>query len=189
MSVLFDTINIIGTVLYLLYDLVIFCGIFLIFAFEETHDKLLLHKSIIKTCNTFCKNICFDISWKMCELVTVTQTCYKKTILPKFHSITDNYFRNRNAVLLIKNGEEMAQFKTWHLFEEEKEKENVDFDLILYTKYNEIEPKKNYTLIIRDKCFPTLCSTPDSLLNIKCDVNFIVFQLISDGNKYDINLK
>ena len=182
MSVLFDTINIIGTVLYLLYDLVIFCGIFLIFAFEETHDKLLLHKSIIKTCNTFCKNICFDISWKMCELVTVSQTCYKKTILPQFHSITDNYFRNRNAVLLIKNGEEMAHFKTWSLFEEEKE--NMDFDLILYTKYNEIEPKKNYTLI-RDKCF----SNPEILLNNKCDVSFIVFQLTTDGNKYDIQLK
>ena len=182
MSVLFDTINIIGTVLYLLYDLVIFCGIFLIFAFEETHDKLLLHKSIIKTCNTFCKNICFDISWKMCELVTVTHMCYKKTILPQFHSITDNYFRNRHAVLLITNGEEVAQFKTWSLFEEEKE--NMDFDLILYTKYNEIEPKKNYTLI-RDKCF----SNPDSLLNNKCDVSFIVFQLTTDGNKYDIHLK
>tara|TARA_B110000037_G_scaffold184421_1_gene213253 strand:+ start:938 stop:1723 length:786 start_codon:yes stop_codon:yes gene_type:complete len=127
----------------------------------------------------------------MCEIITIVQISYRKTILPKFHSITDNYFRNINAVLLIKNGEEIAQFKTWQLFEEEKEKEkeNVDFDLILYTKYNEIEPKKNYTLIIRDKCFPTLCSTPDSLLNIKCDVNFIVFQLTSDGNKYDINLK
>ena len=111
MSVLFDTLNIIGTAQYILYDLVIFCGIFLIFAFEETHDKLLLHKSIIKSCNTFCKNICFDISWKMCELVTVTQTCYNKTILPQFHSITDNYFRNRHAVLLIKNGEEINLIK------------------------------------------------------------------------------
>ncbi|MDB4277978.1 hypothetical protein N9895_02950, partial [Gammaproteobacteria bacterium] len=84
--------------------------------------------------------------------------------------------------LLIKNGEEIAQFKTWEMFEDEKEK--VDFDLILYTKYNEIEPKKNYTLI-RDKCF----SNPDSLLNNKCDVSFIVFQLTTDGNKYDIQLK
>lgn len=189
MSVLFDTLNIIGILLYLLYDMLIFCGIFLIFAFEETHDKLLLHKSTVKSCNTFCTDVCFDISWKMCEIATIVQTSYKKTIMPNFHRITDNYFRNRNAVLLIKNGEEIKQFKTWHMFEQEKE--NVDFDLILYTKYNEVEPKKNYTLI-RDKIFPTLCSpytVPDSLLNNKCDISFIVFQLTTDGNKYDIQLK
>jgi len=154
-------------------------GIMILFPLEDRSFKMLLHKSSIRSCNTFCKNVSFDISWKMCEIVTLAQISYRKTILPNFHSITDNYFRNRNAVLLIKNGEEIAQFKTWEMFEDEKEK--VDFDLILYTKYNEIEPKKNYTLI-RDKCF----SNPDSLLNNKCDVSFIVFQLTTDGNKYDI---
>ena len=122
----------------------------------------------------------------MCEIATIVHTSYKKTIMPNFHRITDNYFRNRNAVLLIKNGEEINQFKTWHMFE--KEKENIDFDLILYTKYNEVEPKKNYTFI-RDKSLPSFCSPPDSLLNNKCDVSFIVFQLTTDGNKYDIELK
>jgi hypothetical protein len=182
LNIIFDAMNIIGNVLYLLYDMLVLGGIMILFPFEDRSVKMLLHKSSIRSCNTFCKNVSFDISWKMCEIVTLAQTSYRKTILPNFHSITDNYFRNRNAVLLIKNGEEIAQFKTWEMFEEEKEK--VDFDLILYTKYDEIEPKKNYTLI-RDKCF----SNPDSLLNNKCDVSFIVFQLTTDGNKYDIQLK
>ena len=182
LNIIFDVMNIIGNVLYLLYDMLVLGGIMILFPLEDRSVKMLLHKSSIRSCNTFCKNVSFDISWKMCEIVTLAQTSYRKTILPKFHSITDNYFRNRNAVLLIKNGEEIAEFKTWEMFEDEKEK--VDFDLILYTKYNEIEPKKNYTLI-RDKCF----SNPDSLLNNKCDVSFIVFQLTTDGNKYDIQLK
>jgi len=182
LNIIFDVMNIIGNVLYLLYDMLVLGGIMILFPLEDRSVKMLLHKSSIRSCNTFCKNVSFDISWKMCEIVTLAQTSYRKTILPNFHSITDNYFRNRNAVLLIKNGEEIAEFKTWEMFEDEKEK--VDFDLILYTKYNEIEPKKNYTLI-RDKCF----SNPDSLLNNKCDVSFIVFQLTTDGNKYDIQLK
>ena len=182
LNIIFDVMNIIGNVLYLLYDMLVLGGIMILFPLEDRSVKMLLHKSSIRSCNTFCKNVSFDISWKMCEIVTLAQISYRKTILPNFHSITDNYFRNRNAVLLIKNGEEIAQFKTWEMFEDEKEK--VDFDLILYTKYNEIEPKKNYTLI-RDKCF----SNPDSLLNNKCDVSFIVFQLTTDGNKYDIQLK
>ncbi len=182
LNIIFDVMNIIGNVLYLLYDMLVLGGIMILFPLEDRSVKMLLHKSSIRSCNTFCKNVSFDISWKMCEIVTLAQISYRKTILPNFHSITDNYFRNRNAVLLIKNGEEIAEFKTWEMFEDEKEK--VDFDLILYTKYNEIEPKKNYTLI-RDKCF----SNPDSLLNNKCDVSFIVFQLTTDGNKYDIQLK
>ena len=182
LNIIFDVMNIIGNISYLLYDMLVLGGIMILFPLEDRSVKMLLHKSSIRSCNTFCKNVSFDISWKMCEIVTLAQTSYRKTILPNFHSITDNYFRNRNAVLLIKNGEEIAEFKTWEMFEDEKEK--VDFDLILYTKYNEIEPKKNYTLI-RDKCF----SNPDSLLNNKCDVSFIVFQLTTDGNKYDIQLK
>ena len=136
LNIIFDVMNIIGNVLYLLYDMLVLGGIMILFPLEDRSVKMLLHKSSIRSCNTFCKNVSFDISWKMCEIVTLAQTSYRKTILPKFHSITDNYFRNRNAVLLIKNGEEIAEFKTWEMFEDEKEK--VDFDLILYTKYNEI---------------------------------------------------
>ena len=187
LNVIYDILQLIGNLLYLIYETLILGGVFILFPLEDKHTKILLHKSSIKVCNTFCKDVCFDISWKMCELVTTIQTLYRKTIMPNFHRITDNYFRNRNAVLLIKNGEEIEQFKTWHLFEQEKE--NIDFDLILYTKYNENEPKKNYTLI-RDKLPSSFCSPPDSLLNNKCDVSFIVFQLINiDGNKYDIQLK
>ena len=187
LNVIYDMLQSIGNLLYVIYETLMLGGIFILFPLEDKHTKILLHKSSIKACNTFCKDVCFDISWKMCEMVTIVQTSYRKTIIPNFHRITDNYFRNRNTVLLIKNGEEIEQFKTWQLFE--KEKENIDFDLILYTKYNENEPKKNYTLI-RDKLSPSFCSPPDSLLNNKCDVSFIVFQLINiDGNKYDIQLK
>ena len=186
LNVIYDMLQSIGNLLYVIYETLMLGGIFILFPLEDKHTKILLHKSSIKACNTFCKDVCFDISWKMCEMVTIVQTSYRKTIIPNFHRITDNYFRNRNTVLLIKNGEEIEQFKTWQLFEQEKE--NIDFDLILYTKYNEVEQKKNYTFI-RDKSLPSFRSPPDSLLNNKCDVSFIVFQLTTDGNKYDIELK
>ena len=186
LNIFFDTMNIIGNMLYLLYDMLVLGGVFILFLFEDRKDKILLHKSYTKTCNAFCRDVCFDISWKMCEIVTIVQTSYRKTLVPNFHRITDNYFRNRNAVLLIKNGEEIEQFKTWQMFE--KEKENIDFDLILYTKYNDTESKHNYTLI-KDKCFSSPNIQPDSLLDHKSNVSFIIFQLTTDGNKYDIQLK
>ena len=96
-------IQIIGNLLYLIYETIMLGGVFILFPLEDKHIKILLHKSSIKACNTFCTDVCFDISWKMCEIVTIVHTSYKKTIMPNFHRITDNYFRNRNAVLLIKN--------------------------------------------------------------------------------------
>jgi len=170
------------SLLYVVYDMLLLGGIFILFPFESYDSKINLHKICVSKCNNCCTDICYNISWKSCEIITVAHYYYKTTVLPKFHSITDNYFRDRNEVILIKNGEEITTFKTWELFE--LEKENVDYELLLYTKYNDIEHKKNYTLI-GDHCF----KNPIELLNQKCDVNFIIFQLTTNNNKYDINLK
>lgn len=186
LNIIFDAMNIIGNLLYLTYESIMLGIIFILFPLEDKTVKIALYKKSIEECNTFCKDVCFDISWKMCEIVTIIQTSYRKTIMPNFHRITDNYFRNRPAVLLIKNGEEVGQFKTWNTFKEETE--NIDFDMMLYTNYNDLESKKNFTLI-RDNGFHSHDSSPDSLLDNRSDVSFIVFQLTTGGDKYDIQLK
>lgn len=186
MNIIFDMMNIIGNLLYLTYETLMLGGIFILFPLEDKLVKVVLHKKFIESCNTLCKDVCFDITWKMCEIVTIVQTSYRKTIIPNFHRLTDNYFRNRPVVLLIKNGEEIGQFKTEHMFDQEKG--NFDFDLMLYTKYNDLEPKKNFTLI-RDNGIQSRDSSLDRLLEYRSDTNFIVFQLTTDGNKYDIQLK
>ena len=175
-------VNLTGRLVYSMYDILLLTGVYVIFPFESYENKVELHNYCINTCNNYCSDICYDISWKTCEIITLTQIFYNKTLLPNFHSITDNYFRNRNEVTLIKNGEEIHQFKTWELFENEKQ--GIEYDLLLYTKYNDDENKKNYTLI-GDHCI----KNPNEVLSHKCDVNFIIFQLTNNNKKYDINLK
>ena len=160
--------NVIGDVLYFVYDTTMLGCISIIFPFESFENKMTLHKLSRTKCNNYCSEICYDISWK--------------TVVPGFHKITNNYFRNINEVLLIKSGVEINHFKTWELFESEEEQ--GEFDLLLYTKYSETESKKNYT-IIGD---PAL-KNPEKIFTHKCDINFIIFQLTTDNNKYDINLK
>lgn len=157
-------------------------GIYMIFPLDSYERKVELHKLSINSCNKICKDLCYDISWKSCEIITIAQIFYKKQILQNFHYITDNYFRDRNEVILIKNGEEINKFKTWELFEINKD--DINYDSLLYTKYNDDEDKKNYTLI-RDNNL----KHPQELLTHVCDVNFIIFQLTNGNNKYDINLK
>lgn len=174
--------NVLGNVLYFVYDTTMLGCISIIFPFESIETKMTLHKLCISNCNNYCNDICYDITWKTVEIITCIQIFYKKTVVPGFHKITNNYFRNINEVLLIKNGEEINRFKTWELFESVQEYE--DFDLLLYTKYSETECKKNYTII----CEPAL-KNKEKIFSNKCDVNFIIFQLTTDNNKYDINLK
>ena len=182
MNILIELSNIVGTVLYTAYDILLLGCVIIIYPFESLESKMTIHSNCIKSCNNYCNDLCYDISWKICEIVTVVQIFNKKTVVPMFHRMTNNYFRNINAVSLIKNGEEIRQFATWELFEVEKE--NVEFDLILYTKYNETESKKNYTAI-GESCL----KHPEQLCSHICDVNFIIFQLTTDNSKYDINLK
>jgi hypothetical protein len=182
MNIFIELCNIVGTVLYTAYDVLLLSCIIIIYPFESLESNMIVHTTYRNACNNYCNDVCYDISWKMCEIVTVVQIFNKKTLVPTFHRITNNYFRNINAVSLIKNGVEIRQFATWESFEVEKE--NVEFDLILYTKYNETESKKNYTAI-SESCF----KHPEQLCTHICDVNFIIFQLTTDNNKYDINLK
>ena len=177
-----DLFNVIGDVLYFVYDTTMLGCISIIFPFESLENKMTLHKLCRTKCNNYCSDICYDISWKTVEIITVVQIFYKKTVVPGFHNITNNYFRNINEVLLIKNGEEVKRFKTWEIFENDQERGN--FDLFLYTKYSETESKKNYTVIGEQ-----VPKNPERIFSNKCDVNFIIFQLTTDNNKYDINLK
>ena len=73
MNIFFEIMNIIGNVLYVLFDMLILSGIFILFPLEDRSVKMLLHKSSIQSCNTFCKSVSFDISWKMCEIITIVQ--------------------------------------------------------------------------------------------------------------------
>ena len=134
--------NVIGDVLYFVYDTTLLGCVSIIFPFESIENKVMLHKLCRTKCNNYCSEICYDISWKTVEIITVVQIFYKKTVVPGFHKITNNYFRNINEVLLIKNGEEINCFKTWELFESDQE--HGDFDLVLYTKYSETESKKKF---------------------------------------------
>lgn len=176
--------NLTCTLIYSLYDMLLLTGVYIVYPLESYESKLELHNSCVNSCNNFCKDMCYDISWKLCEVVSIVEIFYNKTVVPNFHSITDNYFRNRNEVILIKNGEEINMFKTWELFETDTDKENEDYDFLLYTKYKDDEHKKNYT-IIGGHCL----KNPNELLTHVCDVNFIIFQLTTGNNKYDINLK
>jgi len=174
--------NVIGDVLYFVYDTTMLGCISIIFPFESIENKMTLHKLCRTSCNNYCNDICYDISWKTVEIITVVQIFYKKTVVPGFHKITNNYFRNINEVLLIKSGVEINNFQTWELFESDQE--HGEFDLLLYTKYSETESKKNYTIIGEHAL-----KNPEKIFTHKCDVNFIIFQLTTDNNKYDINLK
>jgi len=176
--------NVIGDVLYFVYDTTILGCISIIFPFESIENKMTLHNLCRNKCNKCCNDICYDISWKTVQIITVVQLFHKKTVTPAFHKMTNNYFRNINEIVLIKDGEEIRQFKTWELFELGKETEVMEFDLVLYTKYSESESKKNYT-VIGDRSL----KKSDHLFTSKCQSNFIIFQLIVDENKYDINLK
>jgi len=184
MNIFTEIFNLAGNVLYMTYDMLLLGGILLVFPLDSIENNMILHTKCINICNNYCKDICYDVSWKTCQVIAAIEIFNKKTAIPSFHKLTNNYFRNRNAVLVIKNGDQLNQFKTWELFESAKEKEDIEYDLFLYTKYSETDSKKNYT-VIGDQCL----KNPDEACNHICDVNFIIFQLTTDNNKYDINLK
>lgn len=172
-AVLFD-------IMYMIYDITIFSTVFIALPYKTIDEKTQIHHDIISTCNTFCKDIVFDIGWKYCELITYTNTYYKKTLIPKFHELTDYAYRNN--VVLVKNGNEVVSFKKWSDLHDSIEE--LDYDLILYTDYSLNNDKKNYTIIIDDKSIRT--KHPEEKPS---SVNFIVFQLTTNNTKYDISLK
>jgi len=167
-------------IMYMIYDISIFSTVFITLPYNTNAEKNQIHNDIISTTNTFCKDIVFDIGWKYCELITFTNTFYKKSMVPKFHELTD--YAYRNDVLLIKDGIENVSFKNWNDLHDSIEE--LDYDLIMYTDYSLNDDKKNYTMIIDDRSIRM--KQPDEKPS---SVNFIVFQLTTNDTKYDISLK
>lgn len=180
-SCLFTNITVaLCDIMYMIYDITIFSTVFIALPYKTIGEKTQIHNDIVSSCNTFCKDIVFDIGWKYCELVTFTNTFYKKTLLPKFHELTD--YAYRNDVILVKDGNEVMYFKKWSDLHDSIEE--LDYDLILYTDYGLNDDKKNYTIIIDDKSIRVKQPQEKS-----STVNFIVFQLTINNTKYDISLK
>lgn len=167
-------------IMYMIYDISIFSTVFIALPYKTFDEKKQIHNDIVSSCNTFCKDIVFDIGWKYCELVTCTNIFYKKTIVPKFHELTD--YAYRNDVILVKDGNEVMCFKKWSDIHDSIEE--LDYDLIMYTDYSLNDDKKNYTMIIDDRSIRI--KQPDEKPS---SVNFIVFQLTTNNTKYDISLK
>ena len=167
-------------IMYMIYDISIFSTVFIALPYKTFNEKTQIHIDIVSSCNTFCKDIVFDIGWKYCELVNCTNDFYKKTMVPKFHELTDYTYRNN--VILVKDGSEIAYFKTWSDLHDSIEE--LDYDLILCTDYSLNDDKKNYTIIIDDRS--VRMKQPEEKPSL---VNFIVFQLTTNHTKYDISLK
>lgn len=176
-----EALSLVADIVYTMYDISVFGIIFMILPLKTVDDKLLLHKDIVTTCNTLCKDVAYDIGWKYCELVTIFNTCYKKTLLPEFHKFTNYKFRSE--IIVIKDGIETHYFKNWD--ELYNYKGELIYDFILNTDYQSNDIKKNYTAIIDDKNVKPTCT-----IEKKSSVNFIIFQLTTSNNiKYDISLK
>ena len=148
--------------------------------FQETQQNIdIIYNVCEKNINNVCKNITYDISWKLIELYTIAKEIYRKQIVPSFHSFTHDYFKTE--IILIKDGNEIYYLSDWGVYKSHKDK---DFDMMLYTKFHDTEDKKNYT-IIGDNKFTLNDNTHSNV----CSVSFIIFQLTYDNQKYDINLK
>jgi len=165
-------------ILYNIYEMLIYTGVSIIYIQTPGDERDITSKNVINICNNYCKEVSYDIGWKFAEIATVTKIFYRKTIIPYFHELTNDYFRY--PILLIKDGEELIYVKNI----DSSQLEEMEYDLLFYTDYNENDPKKNYTIIsesgIKDIKSP---------IEHKCDINFIIFQLNIDNEKFDINLK
>ena len=89
---------------------------------------------------------------------------------------------------LLKDGIEIANYNSWQQYEIAKEDDLTladNYNSVLYIQYDDEEDcKRNYT-IIGDRNL----KNPDSLLKHKSNISFILFQLTTEGIKYDISLK
>ena len=146
---------------------------------DNYYDIELSYNKTINTIHTQTQCMLCDIGWKYCELLTLLNIIYKTNILPSFHKITNDYFRY--SILLIKNGNEIKYLKDKASLQLNN---NINYDLLFYTNYSNNDSKKNYTIISEKEPLKHTLSN----INI-CSVTFIVFQIIIDEDKYDINLK
>ena len=133
-------------------------------------------------CNNYLKDLFFKMNWKVIEFITLIREFNKKTLRPKFHELTDNYFRK--SIKIIYNGYEIYSFKNYkEAVAKIDDVEKINYDFILHTNYHKTESKKNYTII------------SDKLINnyeeqvFPSEVGFIIFQLKFGDVKYDIDIK
>ena len=182
MNLLFIFLSSLINVLYIIYTKLIYIVLSSVCFITNNEYSYVLnsYNSKINKLTIYSQDILCDIGWKYCEIVTISTDCYNKQILPLFHLITYDYFKN--PFLLIKNGEEIKYFKN-------KESlyliNNSDFDLLFYTDFRNDDSRKNYTMIGHDT---DLKKYNLSNINIS-NISFIVFELTFNTVKYNINLK
>ena len=186
MDIIIEFINLVklfGSLLYFLYENIV-GGFIHVVLFNEQTDIVIKYKNnAIALIDNLFIDIGVNITWKMLEVAGTIKIFYNKTLIPLFHSTTNDYFRN--TIILIKNGKEVMSIKNNEVFEE-LNIDKTDYDLLLCSDYSLNDSKRNYTLItdnISD------IKKSKVLLSNKTTVSFIIFQLLQDGKKYDINLK
>lgn len=186
MDIIVEFINLVklfGSFLYFLYENIIEGFIDIVFFNEETDIVVKYKENTIESIDNLVIDIGVNITWKMLEVVGTIKKFHNKTLIPLFHSTTNDYFRN--TIILIKNGKEVMSVKNIKTFESINV-DKKDYDLIFCTDYSLNDSKRNYTLITDNVCD---IKKSKVLLSNKTNVSFIIFQLLQDGKKYDINLK
>lgn len=145
--------------------------------YTKEQEQIIINKGYL-----LFKDVSFKISWKIVEIITIINEYYNKSIIPKFNELTNNYFKL--SIIVVKNGDEVLQFRNNKMLLEFEKKNNIDYDFILYTDFHIDNPKKNYTLISYE-----IINNEYKEIIIPSDVGFIFFQLEYNNIKYDINFK
>jgi len=181
-GILIDILKILGNVLYAIYEGIITVPIYILLLGDE--EGMLECKSIvINNINDFFINIGVNISWKTIEIFDAIKKFYNKAMIPYFHNITNDYFRN--SILLINDGVITTHIKNIESLVK-MDISKLSYNMIFYTDYSLNDSKKNFTIILDDI---NNVNKSIELMNYKSNVNFIIFQLSIDDDKYDINLK
>ena len=181
-GILIDILKILGNVLYAIYEGIITVPIYILLLGDE--EGMLECKSIvINNINDFFINIGVNISWKTIEIFDAIKKFYNKAMIPYFHNITNDYFRN--SILLINDGVITTHIKNVESLVK-MDISKLSYNMIFHTDYSLNDSKKNFTIILDDI---NNVNKSIELMNYKSNVNFIIFQLSIDDDKYDINLK
>lgn len=186
MDIIIEFINLVklfGSLLYFLYENIVGGFIHIVLFNEETDSIIKYKNNAIALIDNLFIDIGVNITWKMLEIVGTIKIFYNKSLIPLFHNTTNDYFRN--TIILIKNGKEVMSIKNNEVFEA-LNIDKTDYELILCSDYSLNDSKRNYTLITDNV---SDVKNSKVLLSNKTNVSFIIFQLLQDGKKYDINLK
>ena len=186
MDIFVEFINIVkifGSILYLLYENIVGGFIHIVLCNQEMDIVVKCKRMVIESIDNMIIDIGVNITWKMLEVLGTIKKFYTKTLIPAFHNTTNDYFRH--TIILIKNGKEIMSVKNIEVFET-LNIDKKDYDVIFFTDYSLNDSKRNYTLIVDNI---SDIKKSNILLSNKTNVSFIIFQLLQDGKKYDINLK